>query len=231
MGIARDKETMKKKIAMDFLIPILILMVLTTIFWVTGADMGIQKLFYSPEKGWYLKDVNPWALLYDHGNKPGLIIGFSALLVLAVGLFSRHLQHYRKIALFLIVFLIIGPGLITNTIFKSHWGRPRPRQIVEFGGKERFLPVWVKGISGKGRSFPSGHASIGFFVLAPFFFLRKNAPKWAVIFLLLGIAYGILMGIGRIVQGGHFASDVLWSFGFTYLTGLILYYLVRLDRK
>jgi membrane-associated PAP2 superfamily phosphatase len=32
------------------------------------------------------------------------------------------------------------------------------------------------------------------------------------------------------VQGAHFASDVLWSGGFTYLTGLLLYYALRLDK-
>ena len=222
---------MKRKIALDFLIPILILMGLTTIFWITDADIAIQKSFYTPEKGWYLNDTNPWDFLYHHGNKPGLILVFGAVLILILGFLSVKLLRYRKIALFLIIFLIIGPGLITNTIFKSHWGRPRPRHIVEFGGKDKYLPVWVKGISGKGKSFPSGHASIGFFLFAPFFFLRNHAPKWAGLFLFLGIGYGTFMGIGRMVQGGHFPSDVVWAFGFTYLTGLILYYLFRFDRQ
>jgi membrane-associated PAP2 superfamily phosphatase len=30
------------------------------------------------------------------------------------------------------------------------------------------------------------------------------------------------MGLGRMIQGGHFASDVLWSAGFIYIGGLIL---------
>jgi membrane-associated PAP2 superfamily phosphatase len=42
---------------------------------------------------------------------------------------------------------------------------------------------------------------------------------------LLGLAYGTVMGIGRMVQGGHFATDVLWAWGLTYLTGLILAYI------
>jgi membrane-associated PAP2 superfamily phosphatase len=102
---------------------------------------------------------------------------------------------------------------------------------VNFGGTENFLPVWVKGVSGKGKSFPSGHASVGYFMFSPFFFLRRINKKWAVLFLLSGITYGTLMGTGRMIQGGHFASDVLWAGGFTYLTGLTLYYAVRFDKR
>ena len=222
---------MKRKILWDFLIPIIILMALTLFFWVTDADIAIQKSFYSPDKGWYLNETDPWIWLYHHGNKPGLILAFGAVLALTFGFLSMRLRRYRKIAGFLILLLIIGPGLITNTLFKSHWGRPRPRQIVDFGGEDQFLHAWVKGVSGKGKSFPSGHAAIGFFTLAPFFFLRNHQKKWAGAFLLLGIGYGIFMGIGRMAQGAHFASDVVWSLGFTYLTGLILYYAFKFDKR
>jgi membrane-associated PAP2 superfamily phosphatase len=33
------------------------------------------------------------------------------------------------------------------------------------------------------------------------------------------------------IQGGHFLTDVIWSGILVYLTGLILYYLFRLDRE
>jgi len=32
------------------------------------------------------------------------------------------------------------------------------------------------------------------------------------------------------VQGGHFASDVVWAGGLTYLTALLLFYIFRFDR-
>ncbi len=39
------------------------------------------------------------------------------------------------------------------------------------------------------------------------------------------------MAIVRMIQGGHFASDVLWAGGFTYLTGLIFYYVLKFDKR
>ncbi|MBW1691489.1 MAG: phosphatase PAP2 family protein [Deltaproteobacteria bacterium] len=221
---------MKRKVAYDFLIPLFILGCLTMVFWLTDVDIALQEAFYSPDKGWYMRDSNPWKFLYDYGNIPGLFLAAASLIVLALSFAYRKALRYRKIALFLAVLLALGPGLITYSIFKDHWGRPRPGQLEIFGGEDTFLPVWVKGNPGQGKSFPSGHASIGFYLFAPFFFLRRSAKRWAVFFLALGIGYGMVMGIGRMVQGGHFASDVVWAGGLTYLTGLLLFYIFRFDR-
>ena len=221
---------MKKQALLDFLIPILVLISLTMIFWFTNLDIALEKYFYSPEKGWFLKKVNPWNFLYHYGTVPAFTLAMISVLVVAISFLSHRVFRFRKIAIFLILIFVIGPGLIVNSIFKESWGRPRPRQIADFGGKKAFLPVWVKGVSGEGKSFPSGHASIGYFMFSPFFFLRRTNRRWAVVFLILGITYGTLMGTGRMIQGGHFASDVLWAGGFTYLTGLTLYYGLRLDK-
>jgi lipid A 4'-phosphatase len=222
---------MKKQILLDFVIPVLVLISLTIVFWSTNLDIIIEEYFYSPEKGWFLKKANPWNFLYDYGSIPAFTLGILSVLVIGISFLSHRVLRYRKIAIFLVLVLVIGPGLVSNAIFKKNWGRPRPRQIVNFGGTENFLPVWVKGVSGKGKSFPSGHASIGYFMFSPFFFLRRINKKWAVLFLLSGITYGTLMGTGRMIQGGHFASDVLWAGGFTYLTGLIIYYVFRFHKR
>jgi membrane-associated PAP2 superfamily phosphatase len=85
---------------------------------------------------------------------------------------------------------------------------------------------WIKRPSQNGQSFPSGHAATAFYLLTPFFIFRRHARARAVGFLVLGLSYGALMGYARMVQGDHFASDVLWSLGFVYLTGLALSYLI-----
>lgn len=223
---------MKSNLTATLFVPLFLLFVLTVIFRLTDLDVTLSGIFYSPEKGFFLKDTNPWKYLYDHGNLPSLILSIGGLFFFIAGFCIKKLLPYRKISLFLIVFMIIGPGLIVNTVFKNHWGRPRPCEIVQFGGQQQFLPVWEKGISGEGKSFPSGHASVGFYLMAPFFFLCGNQrdKKWGIIFLILGISYGTAMGITRIIQGGHFASDVLWSAGFLYFTGLGLHHFFQFDK-
>jgi membrane-associated PAP2 superfamily phosphatase len=44
-----------------------------------------------------------------------------------------------------------------------------------------------------------------------------------------GLSYGLLMGVARMAQGGHFPSDVLWAGGMVYLVGLTLSRLMQLD--
>ena len=48
-------------------------------------------------------------------------------------------------------------------------------------------------------------------------------------FLVLGLLGGGVLGLARIAQGQHFLSDVIWSGGMVYLTGVILSYLFRLS--
>jgi len=145
--------------------------------------------------------------------------------------FSERVRPDRMAALFVVVLLALGPGLIVNTVFKDHWGRPRPADIVQFGGTETYRSFWHFGSPDQGRSFPSGHAAVGFFLMAPFFVLRRRAPGWARRAMAAGILYGSLMGLGRMIQGGHFMTDVIWSGCMVYFTGLFLYYLFRLDRE
>ena len=220
---------MEKRQVKAVLIPVLILLVLTLLFRFTDLDRGIEGLFYVTDKGWFLRDAEPWAFLYHYGNIPGIILAVLGLLLFIFSFFYRRVSHRRKIGLFLCLVMVLGPGLVVNAAFKHNWGRPRPRQIQEFGGNQRFLPVWQKGIKGEGKSFPSGHASVGFYLFTPFFFLRKKGRKWGIFFLCLGISYGLIMGAARMVQGGHFPSDVLWAGGFTYLTALFLSPLFRFD--
>jgi len=226
MAIRKNNHSLR-----DFTIPICILLVVTIALAVTNADLLLAKRFYIPGEGWPWKNVRPWIDLYNYGNVPPLMLGLYGLIVLVFGFFVRRLASYRRIGLFLVVYLILGPGLIINTVFKDHWGRPRPVEITNFGGTEKYLPVWERGTAGAHKSFPSGHAAVGYFLFAPFFFLRKQSPVTAWFFLLLGLAYGTFMGIGRMAQGGHFVSDVLWAWGLTYLTGLMLSYIFQFHKK
>lgn len=57
---------------------------------------------------------------------------------------------------------------------------------------------------------------------APFFIYRRRKPAVARCWLVGGTVFGLLMSYARIAQGGHFLSDVLWSWGMVYLTALAL---------
>jgi membrane-associated PAP2 superfamily phosphatase len=54
---------------------------------------------------------------------------------------------------------------------------------------------------------------------------------WSLFFVALGLGYGSLVGLARMLQGAHFLSDVLWALGFVYLTALASFYLLRPHRS
>jgi len=214
----------------DFGVPIGVLAAATVLIAVTGADLKISTFFHI-NGAWPVGDAQPWHFLYLYGYYPSYLLGAAALALWAAGYFRPGLASYRKGAAFMAVLLMLGPGLLVNAAFKDHWGRERPRDITQFGGTKTFHQPWGKGVAGTGKSFPSGHAASAFYLAMPFFALRRRSPRTALRIFILGMLYGVVMGVARVAQGGHFVSDVLWAWGMVHLTAVALYYLMGLDRE
>jgi membrane-associated PAP2 superfamily phosphatase len=206
------------------------LLIATAVIAASGADLTISSWFYI-SGSWPVGQLFPWQLLYRLDRIPAFSLALFGLAAYTASFFRAELLRWRRWGLFLVVLMALGPGLIVNAVFKDHWGRPRPREITQFGGKKQFLQPWQKGEDGKGRSFPSGHASSAFFLSAPYFIYRRSNRRLSRLWLAGGIVFGILMSIARITQGGHFLSDTVWAWGMVHLTAVILSYLFGLDRE
>ena len=73
-------------------------------------------------------------------------------------------------------------------------------------------PGGNQGIIGGGKSFPSGHAAMGYVLVLGTCLVSPRRSPWLRGLVLGGaLAYGSLLGATRVIQGGHFLSDVLWS--------------------
>ncbi len=225
---------MKKRnyllMATDLIIPVLLLIIITILFRSKNWDILIQYKFWSNTSGWYLKDTFPWRQLYLYGNIPALLISLTALIVYCLSFFKHGLVKYHKLSAYLIAVMILGPGIIINSVLKQNWGRPRPRDVVEFGGYYQFEQICDYDRSSGGNSFPCGHASMGFFFFAPAILLRRSKLKFYAL-LLFSWVFGLSIGLARIIQGGHFASDVIWSAMIVYWVSYLLYYVFALDKS
>lgn len=181
------------------------------------ADLAISRWFYRPEEGFYLA----WHPLVRGIYKTVSYVTEALVLTLLAGmalkLFQRVLPSLRalpswRVLLYLAGVLALGPWLAVHEGFKDGFGRPRPSHTLEFGGEEAYAPPFHIA-PGDGKSFVSGHAAMGFAFAAPALLMkrRRRAAVYA-----LGIALGLLVGLVRIMQGGHYASDVVFA-GFTVL--------------
>lgn len=183
------------------------------------ADLALSALYYRAGSGFYLDSA--WWVQLVYRGLPWLVGLYSVLLVLALVracLSSEpRWRNHRGALWFLLLTLIIGPGLITHTLLKNHWGRPRPVQIQLFGGHEHYVPPLIPSRQ-DGHSFPSGHAAAAFYLIGFGWAFPRRRRVWWIVGLLAGIGVGYV----RIVQGGHFLSDVMFAFIVVWLTNILL---------
>lgn len=181
-------------------------------------DLFFSGLFVN-EKGQFFLSREPVVRFFYHSISFSLILFFLFVGWINLKKPSGFFLNRKKV-LFLILVLAIGPGLIVNLILKESVGRARPRNIIEFGGEKTFSrPFICTNQCDRNCSFPSGHAAVGFFFVSVSFIFSRY--RKALLF--GGMAYGILVAAGRIIQGGHFFSDVVTSFFIVYVTARILW--------
>ncbi len=189
-------------------------------------DLWLSAHFWTPEAGFYMKDELWSVILYVIFGDIKFFLIPVLLLAIIYPYFKKAYKDTQKKATFLFVVLLIGPGIIVNLILKDNWDRPRPRDVVQFQGEKQFSPAFIMADQpGKNKSFSSGHASMGFFFIAFAWLARKRRYFW------LGMVVGGLASLGRIVQGGHFLTDVLTSAFIVYFTcQVVAHYLLGYSR-
>jgi len=188
-----------------------------------SLDLQASSLFY--QHGHFFLAQNPLVrFLYD--AVPVLVVLYALFILggLAVLCFGRRRTicgFGRKAFLYLLLAFALGPGLMVNMVLKEHVGRARPIQVVQFGGSKRFTPAFVLSdqtmLNG---SFVSGHASVGFSIVALSLLLCRRRRRQV---LAAAIASGGLVGLARMAQGKHFLSDVIFAFVFVYLVSYLLH--------
>ena len=133
-------------------------------------------------------------------------------------------KRLRLYSVYLLLVIVLGPGLLINGVIKGYASRPRPGDTITLGGAQQYVPPLQVGNSLLFKSFPSGHAASAFMFVGFFFLFRHRRRKLALFALGGSIFFGLLMGSARIMQGGHYLSDILWAGFLTYLTALVIYY-------
>ena len=125
---------------------------ITAVFANGSLDLAAARVFYSaqPQDHWPFARDMPWSLLYKMAPWITASLVMAGIAVLAVG-FARRREQWRRDATFILFSLVLGPGLLVNGVFKDHWNRPRPRDVIELGGHWHYAPAPLRG-EGANRS-------------------------------------------------------------------------------
>ncbi|MFA6961445.1 MAG: phosphatase PAP2 family protein [Opitutaceae bacterium] len=184
----------------------------------SGTDLALTRHYF--RESWATGRESWATILYTYGPWVAATLAIGGLVA---GLWSLKTERGGRAAWFFPLLMLLGPGLLVNLAGKEGMGRPRPRSVIEFGGKDEYRVAGWPGPPGDGRkSFPSGHASMGFYLMAGYFVWRGRRPALARASLAAGLVMGAAIGWARIAQGGHFLSDIIWAGAVVFLAGELL---------
>lgn len=179
--------------------------------WFSDLDISFSRLFFENNEGFIYKNN---FLVYNIYLLLPLVT--KLFVVSCFGYFVYIIFKFKNLkiiicsgALFLLISSSLGPGLVVNYALKEHFGRARPSQIEEFGGSKEFRKAFqLSDQCGHNCSFSSGHAAMGYFFTSIAYI--ANLRYFNRIYL-TGLIFGSLVGLSRVMMGGHFLSDVMAS--------------------
>lgn len=214
------------------LAPVLPVAALLLVMETTAIDATISGWFFDPVAGVFPLRYDSFLEVFAHQITKQLVV-VVACCVIAMYLLSfvlPELKPRRRLLLFLSLSLTLAP--LAVILLKAASLRHCPWSLQEYGGFAPHLSLFDAAPPGlqPGHCFPAGHASTGFCLMAFYFACRAlGRPRLARIALAAGVIGGFALGLGRVAQGAHFVSHVLWS-GLTCWVVIVALYVAILGR-
>src|SRR5689334_14832277 len=193
-------------------------------------DLRIARYFYAFEdvshNMFAFRLYPPLMLARNIGLWIGTILVLPAVVALLIKLIlpRRKLLIPGRAIVFLISTMVLAPGLLANVLLKDHWGRPRPIDVMQFGGDQQYVAWWdPRGRCPNNCAFVSGDVAGAFWTIAP---AALAPPQWRAVAYGAALALGTGMAAIRVMAGAHFPSDVVFAGVFTFLIIWFAYALI-----
>jgi len=180
-----------------------------------GLDLWLAMRFHAGE-GQFPASQQPLVqAVYVWAPRLGQVAFVLGVLALLVDALRRRLTRRwlspglrRRVLAWLLV-VVLGVGLVVHEALKNRVGRPRPVQVEQMGGAAPFVPVFtLSSHCERNCSFVSGHAAIGFSLMAwGMWATASRRRRWWF----GGVLAGLAIGAVRMAQGGHFLSDIVFA--------------------
>lgn len=195
---------------------------------VPSLDLAVSRLFWMPDGGFALAgraDLQTLRQVFIRAVQLSAL-ATAILLLLALRLGARLRIGWRVWA-FCAGAFVLGPGLLTNAVLKTHWGRARPADVTAFGGDAAYTaPFEMADECARNCSFVSGEGS-GIAMLAVLVTVlawpRLGRGGVAAIWAVAGIGMSL-----RIATGRHFLSDTVLAGLLMGFVAVALYHALRI---
>ncbi|CAL7961989.1 lipid A 4'-phosphatase [Alphaproteobacteria bacterium] len=197
-----------------------------------GVDLYVSHLFYDKSTRSFFSGDIVVSFANHFLNLLAVLLAL-CIVVFVVKTYAKRKSnpHHYKNALYIALVAVVGYLFLVAFVSKHTFKRPRPEDIVEFGGTVNFIPAFVIGNQCKQDcSFVSGHSTIGFMLYSIAFLFKKGEKKRTMWFIAATIS-GLICGFIRIMAGKHFLSDVIFSGLIMYGTAASLAHVMKLSEK
>ena len=202
---------------------IFVILVLIAILLTVGPsfDIFFSSLFYKDNNQFLLQSYYLITVLFRDVLLPIILVYILVLPIISKLIPINKLyfgyNFSTKEIFFVWTTLFINLILIINLFLKTFWGRARPGDVLELGGKDDFSSWYqISDACTSNCSFVSGDAAVGFSLIA-LYLVSKNLK-----YVYLSIIFGFILGLIRIAEGGHFLSDVIFSAIIVFLFSFII---------
>ncbi len=191
-------------------------------------DLKLAALFFDPQTRSFPLKASAWAaFVRDAAMWITWAMVIPALGALALKMWrpDRPLLISGRAILFLLTTLVLSSVVLSNVVFKSYWGRPRPVVVTQFNTGEfnrlAFVPWWdPRGGCARNCSFFSGEGSAAFWAVAP---AALAPPAFRPLAYVAAMAFGTATGVMRMAFGGHFFTDIAAAGIVTFLVVWLSY--------
>ena len=150
---------------------------------------------------------NEFIILFHYIGEPIFVIAVGVIVFLYLWLRKKNFNGM------IFILLTFAAGTVLNQVLKRIFERPRPEildQLTSF-------------------SFPSGHSMAGvlyLFTIAYIFSEIVKDKKKTTIVWIAAVLLACLIGLSRIAESRHFATDVIagWSMGYSWFIVCVIWY-------
>jgi membrane-associated PAP2 superfamily phosphatase len=195
---------------------------------ITDLDLRLADLFFDFREGVWPARESFWAswLIHKRGRDFVLALAIISCLTWLGSHVSLKLRRWRRQALYLLLVIVLGTGLVS--LGKQLSNRHCPWDMQRYGGSVPYTQLFEGTPPGypRGKCFPAGHASGAYSLMGLYFVFRDRRPVTARALLAASFALGTIFGIGQMARGAHFFSHNVWTAAVCWFVALALYLLL-----
>jgi len=213
-----------KVLSAEIIVTLLLSIVALFAIEIFELDFYFADMIYSIDNEWTYTESWFFSTLLHNFAKKIIILMYLILIIHTIYL-SKTQKQNKTIRPKLILILAIISGTATVSILKLFFDVDCPWDLIKYGGEKPFYKLfnYDSQYLPSSRCFPAAHASVGFTLIAIYFYCREHFHQYKNHAFMLAMITGFIFGFAQQVRGAHFLSHTIWSLIICIIVNCVIY--------